>query len=104
MIIKGRKSAYIKTLNNNNDYWQEVRREVRLRDNHQCRICGCKINLEIHHISYWHNGISIVGKELQYLNHVILLCNTCHKIVHADFYHTLNPKNKFKKLSNEFNG
>lgn len=80
---KGRPSRYRKSLKNN-DYWNTVKREVRLRDNHRCQICGRDYNLEIHHKVYSVNGVSILGKELDYLNCLTTLCEECHENIHKD--------------------
>lgn len=77
---RGRKSNYSKSLNN--PYWEEVKRKVRIRDNHRCQMCGKDYGLEIHHKTYKINGQSIVGKELEHLDCLITLCGTCHQRVH----------------------
>jgi 5-methylcytosine-specific restriction endonuclease McrA len=77
---KGRKSNYRKSLNT--DYWKNVCREVRLRDDHECQICEKKTSLEVHHKTYKKNGISIIGKELENLDCLILLCADCHNKIH----------------------
>jgi len=94
VIIKGRKSAYLKSLNNSE--WQAVRRATRIRDRHVCVECGSEINLECHHISYYANGKSILGSEINFLYCMVTLCHTCHKKVHGDPLHRFNPQNKRK--------
>lgn len=76
----GRKSNYLKSLNN--DYHREVKRRAAIRDGFQCRDCGTRLNLELHHLSYYHNGESIVGKELEHMDKVITLCESCHQKRH----------------------
>lgn len=78
---RGRPSRYRKSLKDN-PYWEEVKRRVRLRDGHRCRMCGKNYNLEIHHCTYQINGISIVGKELEHLECLVTLCEDCHQKVH----------------------
>lgn len=78
---KGRPTKYRASLKNN-PYWNEVKRQIRLRDNHRCRDCGRDYNLEVHHITYYKNGVSIVGKELEHLDCLILLCEKCHHKAH----------------------
>ncbi len=40
-------------------------------------------NLEVHHLAYKDEyGASIVGRELEYLDKLILLCDVCHQNVH----------------------
>lgn len=101
--IKGRPSKYRKSLQSDND-WQEVKRKVKIRDNHQCRICGCKIGLEVHHITYWLNGKSIRGMELENLEWLITLCEGHHEWVHANPNHPLNPQNKSKQNAKTYKG
>ena len=77
---KGRKSNYSKSLNN--EYWREVRRKVLLRDDFKCVQCGSKLFLEVHHSTYYVNGLSIVGCELEHLEKLMTLCSNCHKKIH----------------------
>lgn len=92
---KGRKSNYVKSLNN--EYWREVKRRVLVRDR-SCRniingkICESKLYLERHHVTYYtETGINIRGKELNYLKYVILVCSDCHDKIHNS-RHKWNPK------------
>lgn len=78
---RGRKSAYVHRLSNN-PYWEKVARKVRLRDGHKCRICGASYPLEIHHIRYKVDGVSIVGNELEHMDCLVTLCGGCHEKVH----------------------
>ena len=107
--IKGRKSKYLKGLEND-PYWQEVRRKIKLRDNFTCQATGKRINLSVHHITYFVrvNGqkIDIRGRELEFLEWLILLNQEFHNYVHSNNSHALNPKNaekinaiEFKKLN-----
>lgn len=77
---RGRKGAYLRKLNT--AYWQDVARRVRMRDHHRCRICGTSVNLEVHHLTYYVNGESIVGREADHLDKLITLCGTCHAAQH----------------------
>ena len=72
---KGRKSNYVKTLNN--DYHREVKRKVHLRDGFKCCDCGTKLNLELHHLSY-----KFKGSELEHMETVVTLCGSCHQKRH----------------------
>ncbi|WP_347216656.1 HNH endonuclease signature motif containing protein [Chryseobacterium sp.] len=101
--IKGRISKYRKTLQND-EVWEEARRKVKIRDDHQCRICGSKIGLEVHHITYYVDGSSIRGNELNHLKWLITVCNNDHKKIHKDLNHPLNPKNKFKQNGETYKG
>jgi len=88
---RGRKSNYVHALNKNED-WIEVKRLVLIRDRN-CRICSSKLYLETHHLTYYADGKSIVGKEINHLDKMLLLCAKCHKLVHKDKKHPMNPKN-----------
>lgn len=77
----GRKSSYVHRLSNN-PYWEKVCRKIRLRDGHKCRICGAAYPLEIHHIRYKVDGVSIVGNELEHMDCLVTLCGGCHEKVH----------------------
>ena len=65
---KGRPSKYQTSLKNN-PYWEEVKRKVRVRDGHCCRMCGKTYNLEIHHKTYQ-------------IGCLVTLCEECHAKVH----------------------
>ena len=90
---KGRKSNYVKSLGNTNH--REVKRKALIRDKFQCREEGCnsKIYLELHHITYYVDNLPIIGKELEYLEWVVILCERCHQKVHSDVNHKWNPNN-----------
>lgn len=87
---KGRKSNYVKSLNNENHL--EVRRRALFRDGFHCRLCEQRIRLELHHINY-----NFLGKELENLQWVVILCETHHQFVHNTPNHKWNPKN-FNKV------
>lgn len=93
---RGRPSNYRKSLQKN-PYWEKVKRKVRIRDNFQCVCCGSTIKLETHHITYYVNGKSITGNELEYLEWMVTLCEIDHQKAHNDFKHPFNPNNQFKK-------
>ena len=96
---RGRKSNYVKSLNN--DYHKEVRRRVLIRDGFSCRNQGCisQIYLETHHITYYVAGRSIVGRELEddNLKWLVTLCAACHEQIGKNQYHKWNPKNPTKQ-------
>lgn len=98
---RGRPSNYRKSMQKN-EYWERVKRKVRIRDNFQCIECGIKIRLETHHITYKIDGKSIIGQELQYLEWVATLCEKCHQKAHNLATHPLNPKNRFKLNVHEY--
>lgn len=95
----GRKSNYVKSLNN--EYHKEVRRRVLLRDKFKCRFPGCesKIFLEMHHITYYINNMPILGRELESdnLKWCVILCDQHHSYVHSDLHHIWNPRNYNKQ-------
>lgn len=83
---RGRKSNYVKSLNT--DDWKEVRQRIIARDR-SCRhlenglFCESKLYLEVHHKTYYDkDGNSIVGKELENLDCLVLLCSEHHKKIH----------------------
>lgn len=90
---RGRKSNYSKSLNNENH--REVRRRALLREDFHCKVCEKRIRLELHHIDY-----KYLGKELQNMKWVVLLCEDHHQEVHNDLRHKWNPKNFNKKPYN----
>ncbi|MDY8137600.1 hypothetical protein [Aquimarina sp. 2201CG5-10] len=98
---RGRPSNYRKSLQKNK-YWEKVKRKVRIRDNFQCIICGCKTKLETHHIAYSIDGKSIIGNELEYLEWIATLCELDHQNSHNNIKHPLNPNNKLKLNVTEF--
>lgn len=55
--------------------WEAKRQQALERDNRECRGCGCKKNLQVHHIRY-----DNLGHEP--LNDLTTLCAECHKAVH----------------------
>lgn len=71
--------------------WIRKRSQILKRDEYQCRLCGSTHSLQVHHIKY-----SKDKKAWEYPNSdLITLCEDCHKKVHADPSHDLNPyKNK----------
>ncbi len=91
---RGRKSKYTHSLND--EYWKEVRMRVIARDR-ACKICGSILYLEVHHLTYFANGKSIRGHELEHLDKLLLLCGKCHDKVHKDIKHKYNPKNYNKR-------
>lgn len=97
---RGRKSNYVKSLNNDNH--KEVKIRALLRDNFQCREngCSCKIGLELHHITYFLNGENYIGKELENLQWVVIVCANHHQKIHNNISHKWNPKNFNKKPYN----
>lgn len=89
---KGRPTNYRISLKSN-PYWEEVKSKVRLRDNFKCVECNSIIRLETHHITYYVDGKSILGAELEHLCWLVTLCEDCHEKVHKNLNHRFNPKN-----------
>ena len=77
---RGRKSNYVKK-SLSSEYWAEVRKKIIFRDR-CCQKCGSKLFLEVHHKTYYVDKESIVGKELEHLDKLVLLCSKCHKKEH----------------------
>lgn len=97
-------SDYLKS-----DHWQECRNKRLKIDFYQCFFCGCKDNLNVHHLTYENKG----NEDVQ--NDLVTLCKSCHSKIHFLFDKTeLKPKSEiidfdkeFKKLMNKryaFNG
>lgn len=89
---RGRKSNYLKSLDNSNH--RDAKRKALLRDNFRCKLCPRKVFLEYHHINYAVLGNEQDGKNLRW---TATLCAECHQSVHNDLTHPWNPKNKQKK-------
>lgn len=67
--------------------WTRKRNAILNRDNHTCLLCGSKENLHVHHTRYIKGN-----KAWEYPNAVLVtLCSDCHKKVHANVNHDLNP-------------
>jgi len=54
------------------DEWQQKRKERLALDNHCCRNCGGKVELEVHHKSYGSFLVESVSDDL------VTLCKACH--------------------------
>lgn len=98
---RGRPSDYRKSLQNDCN-WEEVKYRIRCRDGHVCVCCGKNYGLEVHHIAYYVNRISIRGKELEHLEWLALVCEECHSFIHHTGDHPLNPKNEVKVNINDY--
>ena len=58
--------------------WRATRERVIERDGHKCQICGCKENLQVHHIRYKNDYMENDFFNTQYL---VTLCRPCHEII-----------------------
>lgn len=52
---------------------------VNERDKNKCRLCG-KTNIELHHIYYRSERKDLINEPLN----CIMLCTSCHQLVHSD--------------------
>ena len=62
------------------EHWKNKRDEVIVKQGNKCRVCGSDKNINIHHRTYKHHGVSIVGKELN--AYLLPLCEECHYLWH----------------------
>lgn len=87
-------------------YWEQVKSKIKLRDNFACQISGKRTHIEVHHIAYKvridGELINIVGRELEFLDWLILLTKEEHKRIHENTGHALNPYNPCKINAIEF--
>lgn len=58
--------------------WKWFREQCFKRDGYKCRICGCKQNLEPHHVSYQGPGGELLWFEPKA---AVTLCRKCHSII-----------------------
>ncbi|MEM7019159.1 MAG: HNH endonuclease [Pseudomonadota bacterium] len=56
--------------------WKVKRRAAVFRDGAQCRHCGSRHKLQVHHLTY-----KRLGREL--MDDLITLCNACHEKAHG---------------------
>lgn len=58
--------------------WTAVRQQIIDRDGGRCRICGCRENLQVHHIRYQNEA-----GENDFFNPkwLVTLCRPCHQII-----------------------
>lgn len=59
----------------NSPKWRALREAVLERDNHKCRFCPSRKNLEVHHLTYEH----IFNEQLEEL---VTTCEACHEHIH----------------------
>lgn len=72
--------------------WKNKRAEILLRDNNQCKICGNKCDLQVHHIYSLDNHPEMRLEN----NNLITLCTSCHHDVHNQIYNSIYLINKIK--------
>jgi 5-methylcytosine-specific restriction endonuclease McrA len=74
MTTKVKRQAYKAYINS--PTWKAIRARVIFRDGGQCRRCGTRYHLEVHHLTYVRFG----GRER--LSDLITLCEACHEAEH----------------------
>ena len=58
-------------------FWLIISHEIKRRANWRCS-CGCRENLQTHHLSNDHHG-----EEHLYMNELQVLCKKCHQSLHG---------------------
>lgn len=58
-------------------YWLIISQEIKRRGEWKCS-CGCRENLQTHHLSNEHHG-----EEHLYMNELQVLCRKCHQGLHG---------------------
>lgn len=58
--------------------WQNIRERILCRDAFQCRMCGAKTNLHVHHM----NG-KYRFNEANHPECLMVLCENCHTFIHS---------------------
>ena len=61
----------------NTPYWKAISEYVKVKNHYKCEICGKTGVLHVHHPTY-----EFHGRELQNINKLKCLCDSCHKIFH----------------------
>lgn len=72
--------------------WKNKRAEILLRDNNQCKICGNKTTLQVHHIY----SLDTQPEMRLENNNLITLCKHCHNNVHNGLYSSIYLINRLK--------
>lgn len=76
MDSSDRKNEYYHFLNS--EIWAGISDAIKNRDGNQCRICGCKEGLQVHHIRYKNADGE---RDWENPNYLITLCRPCHQII-----------------------
>ena len=71
------------------DHWKDLRRMKLEQSGRECKICGSKKDIEVHHLQY-HNIYDVC------LGDLLVLCRYCHNIHHAF------KTNKIRKRSKKY--
>ena len=61
----------------NTPYWKAISEYVKVKNHYKCEMCGKTGVLHVHHPTY-----DFHGRELQNINKLKCLCDSCHKIFH----------------------
>ena len=59
------------------EHWREIRNRTMERDGHQCRWCGSRKVLNVHHLTYERRG-------QERASDVITLCRSCQELAHPE--------------------
>ena len=62
------------------DYCKNKRQQILKQRHYKCERCGCKKGLQVHHKTYYRNGVPILYKEAD--SELTVLCENCHKLEH----------------------
>lgn len=83
--IENRKSIYQTSLED--PRWKRLRLQILDRDQHQCKFCGAKKDLQIHHRQYHRDKLT--GEWLKSWEYhpslLITVCQTCHYQGHLQY-------------------
>lgn len=69
---------------NGNPIPPETRKAVKLRDRDQCRMCGTKRSLQIHHIRYRSELAGLSNDVIHDYWNLALMCRDCHDKIHSN--------------------
>ncbi len=71
----------------NDPRWKLMRLKILKRDNHECKVCNSKINLNVHHRAYiFYKKYQVYLDPWKYPHNIyISLCENCHKKGHNLF-------------------
>ena len=58
-------------------YWKTISQRAKYKAGYQCKLCSSNKKLETHHPNY-----DILGKELQNMDKLVVLCHNCHDKFH----------------------
>ena len=85
-------------------YWRDISRKCKERDNYQCRLCSCRAETsEERRLLHAHHVVSrrpvAYPTMLDQLSNLITLCSTCHEVNHKrSFAHHAGNKSAPPKM------